>query len=165
MKPVMYLVLSLQQRFNRLNKRDQIALVLLVLSLSLYLVLQGLVKPLQNAVALADQRVAAAGQSLERVRSLATRLQQSAEEPERSRGSIAAVVDSSAAEAGLVLASMEPGADGSSLSLRVEDSTLSSLLYWLDVLERDGLAVQTLTIVPVPQGQLVSASLRLAASR
>lgn len=160
---------SLQRWFHRQGRRDQVALILLGLVLAGYLVLQGVIQPLQQAVGTAERRVVVAEESLGRIKALAARLvaHQGADSTTAAAGtiSVAARVDASSANAGLRIASMEPAADGTSVGLSLDEAPLAAFMNWLLVLDGEGIGVDSLTLLPAAQAGHVSATLRLSATR
>lgn len=153
--------------FQQQSRRDQAALLLLAQALGLYALLQGVVKPLQLAEANARLRLAAAEQSLAAVQSLAGRLRglQASVVPATEAGNLALQVDAAAAQAGIVVASMEPAADGNSVALRLDRVPLAVLMQWLQQLAADNIMAQSLVLLPAREGEALGATLRLERRR
>lgn len=153
--------------FQQQSRRDQAALLLLVLALGLYALLQGVAKPLQLAEDNARLRLVAAGQSLAAVQSLAARLRglQASVVPAKEAGNLALQVDAAAAQAGILVASMESAADGNSVALRVNGVPLAVLMQWLQQLAADNIVAQSLVLLPAREGEALGATLRLERSR
>lgn len=149
------------------SRRDQAALLTLVLALGLYALLQGVVRPLQLASDNARLRLAAAEQSLAAVQALAGRIHelQASAVPAAAVGNLALQIDTAAAQAGIVLASMEPAADGSSVALRIDAVSLAVLMPWLQQLAADNIVAQSFVVLPAREGGTLSATLRLVRSR
>ncbi|MGA0805142.1 MAG: type II secretion system protein GspM [Pseudohongiellaceae bacterium] len=154
--------------FRKQTQRDQLALVGLAAALLLYLLFQGLLRPLQLRLDVATQRVANAEQSLAAVVAMAGRLAQyraSAAADSGSFAGLASLLDGSSAALGLQLASLEPSNDGTSAAVRLDQVALEPLLRWLQRLQTEGVRVESLDLIPGQQPGQVTAVLRLGAPR
>lgn len=145
--------------------REQLSLLIglaVVLLAVLWLLLW---QPMVQARALSTQRVSNAEQSLLVVRSLAQELV-TAREMSGSDGSgagnLAQSLDESASALGLRIASLEPAADNSSVSVRLNDVSMATVLAWLYDIESSGtMSIDALTLSPVSTPGNVIVSLRL----
>ncbi|MEX0740234.1 MAG: type II secretion system protein M [Pseudohongiella sp.] len=152
--------------FSQKTSREQLVLLAGVGVVMLYLIWLLLWQPMLQARELSAQRVASAEQSLLVVRGLAQELADARENPASGgvagSGSLAQTLDESASALGLRIASLEPAADNSSVSVRLNDVGMAAVLAWLFEIERTGtMSIDSLTMAPVPTPGNVAVSLRL----
>lgn len=157
--------LTLRYWFNQRAAREQLVLVAGLGVVLLYLIWLLVWQPMLQARALSVQRVGNAEQSLLVVRSLAQALvdeRMTTQPGGAGTGSLAQTLDESASALGLRIASLEPAADNSSVSVRLNDASLASVLAWLFEIERMGtMSIDSLTLAPAQTPGNVAVSLRL----
>lgn len=137
--------------FHHQSRRDQVALLLCGFCIAATLLWTLVLEPLGQAATDAQQRAVVAEQSLVRVKELAQALQRAralAPAKAADHGNLATLVDRSTANAGLKVSSMEPGTDGTTLSVRLDDAQLPQVLRWLHDLERNHARLETLALLP-----------------
>ncbi len=147
------------------TSREQLILIAGLGVVLIVLVWQLLWQPMLQAMTLSAQRATNAEQSLLAVRSLAQELAAArATSASDASGSsnLAQSLDESASALGLRIASLEPTADNSSVSLRLNDVAMTTVLAWLYDIENSGaMSIDALTLSPVATPGNVSVSLRL----
>jgi general secretion pathway protein M len=145
--------------------REQLLLIAGLGVVLMVLVWQLLWQPMLQAKTLSAQRVTNAERSLLAVRSLAQQLataRAASATGVNGGGNLAQTLDDSASALGLRIASLEPTADNSSVSVRLNDVSMTTVLAWLYDIENSGsLSIDALTLAPVATPGNVNASLRL----
>lgn len=157
----------MKQLFWSLSRRDQTALLVLVVVLGLWLVLKfglGSVAEKRASSALNNSRAAALSARVD-AKAAALEALRSEEGTRAARGSITAQVSRSSEAAGLPIARLQPNSRGE-VQVRFEAVDFDVLLEWLAQLERE----QQLTVVDasISQGGRsggVNATLRLAGAQ
>lgn len=145
--------------------REQLILIAGLGMVLTYLVWLLMWQPMLQARALSAQRVTNAEQSLLAVRTLAQELavaRATSASGARGTGNLAQSLDESASALGLRIAALEPAADNSSVSVRLNDVSMSTMLAWLSDIESSGaMSIDSLTLSPVQTPGNVTVSLRL----
>lgn len=145
--------------------REQLILIAGLGMVLTYLVWLLLWQPMLQARALSAQRVINAEQSLLAVRTLAQELavaRTTSASGARGTGNLAQSLDESASALGLRIAALEPAADNSSVSVRLNDVSMSTVLAWLSDIESSGaMSIDSLTLSPMQTPGDVTVSLRL----
>lgn len=145
--------------------REQLLLIVGLGIVLLALVWQLLWQPMLQAKTLSAQRVTNAERSLLAVRSLAQELviaRAASASDVNGGGNMAQTLDESASALGLRIASLEPTADNSSVSVRLNDVGMTTVLAWLyDIENSSTMSIDALTLSPVATPGNVNASLRL----
>lgn len=148
--------------------REQLILLAGLSVVLIYLVWLLLWQPMLQARALSVQRVNNAGQSLLAVRSLAQELaaaRASSASGGSGTGNLAQSLDGSASALGLRIAALEPSADNASVSVRLNDVSMATVLAWLyDIESGGGMRIESLTLAPLTTPGNVNVSLRLRGS-
>jgi len=152
--------------FRQQSRRDQIALIICALCVSLALMWGALIDPLNKAANDSARRLDSTIASLARVKSMVASLQYfENQKNNRSRStqiSIVAVVDQSSRAAGLNFSSVNPSANGEQATVRFDDAALASMLQWLYDLETSYQAqIEDLRLNGASQAGLVSGSVRI----
>ncbi|MDO8908582.1 MAG: type II secretion system protein GspM [Pseudohongiella sp.] len=157
----------------RYSQREQLLLLLcgfLVLATVLWLTIW---QPVMAARSASEARLAYAAVALEEVNMLAAELEylrQSSVNPDvqaDAAQSLPQLLNSLAAQSGIVVASLEPAADNRSAGVRFDAVAMPDLLAWLAELEsQTGIQLEQLTIAPVSSNrvagnQSVNATLRV----
>ncbi len=153
--------------FYRLSRRDQIALLLLLMALLAYCLWFGVVATLQQQSAQQQQRTLATEQALVRVQGLVSEIgeleAQGIAEP-GAASNLPQLVDRSLRENQLSMSGFQPGRDGD-VRLRLEAANFEQLMQWLYELEsRHGIRVGELSLLPTIQPGQVSVQVQLMAS-
>lgn len=149
---------------HRQSRRDQIALLICGLCIAATLTWTLILAPLAQAATDAERRVLLAEQELATVTALAATLAQlraNAPAAGRSQDSLATLVDRSTARVGLRISSLEPGADDTTLSLRLDDAQVPQVLRWLHELESSQARLETLAMLPARAPGTVMVDLRM----
>lgn len=149
--------------FSHRTPRERAVLLGGLLVLLFYVCVMLIFKPLLQARELSSQRVQSAQQSLHVVTTLADELMRMRTEVRVSSGrqNLSQMLDVSAGQSGLTLTSLEPSADGQSVSVRVDNAVFGDVLLWLVALEQSGqLQIDSLTLMPVSSAH-VAVSLRV----
>ena len=143
--------------------REQLALLLAITLIALWALWYLLLQPIYQSRQLAEQRVAAAMQSLANVQQLAQELiaLRNTADSSGSPQSLSQLLDLSASSTGVRISSLEPTADGRSVFIRVDNSGMAEFLQWISLLEIGGqMTLETLTVTP-GTAQQVTATLRV----
>lgn len=145
--------------------REQLILLSGLGVVLVYLIWVLMWQPMLQARTLSAQRAANAEQSLIAVRSLAQQLvsaRMTGASGDTGTGNLARTLDESASELGLRISSLEPSADNSSISVRLNDVGMATVLAWLYDIESNGtMSIDSLTLSPVRTPGNVAVSLRL----
>ena len=152
--------------FRQQSQRDQLALILCVVCVSLALLWLALIQPVSKAASNSEQRLQNSVATLARVKSLAANLQyyegQQHNRPQRQQTSIVGVIDQSSRAVGLSFSSVNPSANGEEATVRFENTELSAMLQWLYDLENAHQAqIQDLRLNSSTQAGYVSGSIRI----
>ncbi|MBV8343054.1 MAG: type II secretion system protein M [Gammaproteobacteria bacterium] len=146
----------------RLSGRER-RMVLAGAAIAAFIVIAGILIPLDRSVAQAQQRIARKHADLSWMQSVAPELAQAAPPPSASGESLLLIVDRSARESGLAgaLSGSEPGGPGS-LSVRLEKAPFDTLIAWLARLaQQNGVTVDSATIERAGGPGLVNAAIVL----
>jgi len=120
----------------------------------------GIARPMFGAMTSAEQRYADAVEQQARIDAKVAALQQPVDETVvKFSGAIDAFVGQSAGETGIAVASVTPQSD-SRVNIVVESAKPTALFGWLARLEREGIAVESLSVDPAGTGT-ISATLTL----
>lgn len=156
-------LLALDLWYRQRSGREQIYLLLMIVSFMIYAIWMWLLAPLQDARILSAQRVQSAQQSLLAVEQMAAELIELRERDDQPGNTerLPQYLDSSARAAGLTVSALEPAADGLSASVRIDNSRMSAVLGWLATLESSAqFVVESVAATPLPSGT-VSVSVRV----
>jgi len=146
--------------FAGLSQREQILVGIAGLLLAGLVGYYGIARPMVDAMASAEERYGNAVERQARIETKVAALRQPAEgQAARFSGAIDAFVSQSAGETGIAVASVTPQSD-KRVAMMVESAKPTALLGWLARIERDGIAVESLSIDPAGNGT-VSANLTL----
>ena len=148
------------------SRRDQIALGVCAICVSLALLWLVIIKPVNNASTSSQQRLQNSAATLARVQSLATDLQyhesQQRSRPRQQQISIVGVIDQSSRTAGLSFSSVNPSANGQEATVRFDNAELAAMLQWLYDLENAYQAkIKDLRLNSSNQAGFVSGSIRI----
>ena len=153
----------MQAWFARLDRREQLSLLVLAAVLILYLVWVLLWSPV---VAMRDSMLAqntATAAALVRVDTLVAELQQAraSSGPGGQRSNLAAVVNQSTTRFGLPINRLQPGSRGD-LQVRLENASFADLVAWLHHLElAEGLLLDEVAITQAGSAGFVNATIRI----
>lgn len=148
----------------RLPRRDQIALLLLLISILVYFLWIGVVATLQRQSEQQQQRTMASEQALVRVQGMVSEIGELEAQGVPERGvtsNLPQLVDRSLRENQLSMSGFQPGRDGD-VRLRLESANFEQLMQWLYELEfRHGVKVGELSLLPTRQAGHVSVQVQL----
>jgi len=152
--------------FQQQTRRDQMAVIICAILLSVFLVWIAIIKPLSNAADRANQSNQLTADSLVRVKSLAATLQyyqtSAAKRPRTQQISIQGAVNSSVQAAGLSFTSLVPSANGEEASVRFESANYKNIIQWLHSLENVyDIQIASLNLTAGIQPGQVSVNIRL----
>lgn len=151
---------------SRFNRRDQTALLICALVVTLYLLWALLLNPLANRYQAQLTNNAAASESLARVNVLAAKLKLARESgntanPQAGADNISQLVYSSLQENGISLTQFQPGSQGEA-RVRLDRAPFEPLLQWLYELENNHqVTVRELSIAMSNDPGLVTVNARL----
>ncbi len=150
--------------WDNLNRRDQLALLILGSVLAVYLLWLLLIRPVGNAVEQERLRAVAAQESLGRVQVMAAKLKAyrtGAQESQAPTTTLADVVNRSLQANQLSMSGFTPSRDAEA-RLRLENVSFNQLLAWLYQLETEyRINVMELTVNPSRDPGIVSVNVRL----
>lgn len=137
--------------FQQQSRRDQIALLVLGVSLALYLIWMLGVKPLAAATENSRNQYRAAAESLARVKSMATTLQYHQQNTTENSGAgqvnLAGLINSTTRANSLSFATLNPSRDGNEATVRFDNVPLENIIQWVYQLETThGAHVKTLNL-------------------
>jgi type II secretory pathway component PulM len=153
----------MQAWFARLDRREQLSLLVLAAVIALYLVWVLLWSPV---AAMRDRMLAqntAAAAALVRVDNLVAELQQAraSSGPGGQRSNLTAVVNQSTGRFGLPVNRLQPGSRGD-LQVRLENARFADLIAWLHHLElAEGLLLDEVAITQAGSAGFVNATIRI----
>ncbi|MFU8765163.1 MAG: type II secretion system protein GspM [Haliea sp.] len=153
----------MQAWFARLDRREQLSLLVLAAVIVLYLLWILLWSPV---AAMRDRMLAqntAAAAALVRVDTLVAELQQARASagPGGQRSNLTAVVNQSTARFGLPVNRLQPGSRGD-LQVRLENARFADLIAWLHHLElAEGLMLDEVAITQAGSAGFVNATVRI----
>lgn len=152
--------------FRQQSRRDQIALIVCTVVISLALLWVALIKPLNKATDDSLRRLDSSIATLARVKGLAANLQyyesQQKNKPRSNQVSIVGVIDQSSRAAGLNFSSVNPSSNGDQATVRFDNAALESMLQWLYELESSYQAqIEDLRLNGANQAGFVSGSVRI----
>lgn len=157
--------MNIKSWLQQKTPREQVILLAGSAVVLIYLMWLLLWQPMLQARALSVQRLASAEQSLLMVRSLAQELagaRLKSASGVTNNGNLAQTLDESASALGLQIAALEPAADNSSISIRLTDVSMATVLAWLLEIESGGaMGIDSMTLSPVQTPGNVTVSLRL----
>jgi len=148
------------------NQRDQIALLVCALCVSLAVLWVAIIQPVTNAANNSERRLQNSTASLARIKSMAANLQyyqsQNNQRASSSRISIVGVIDQSSRAVGLNFSSVNPSSNGEQATVRFDNADLANLLQWLYGLENTHSAtIEDLRLNSGQQAGYVSGSIRI----
>ncbi len=153
----------MQSWFVRLDRREQLSLLVLAAVIGLYLVWVLLWSPIAALRdRMAEQNTAAAA-ALVRVDTLVAELQQAraSSGPGGQRSNLAAVVNQSTGRFNLPVSRLQPGSRGD-LQVRLENARFADLVAWLHQLELgEGLVLEEVAITQAGSAGFVNATIRI----
>jgi len=145
-----------------LSRREKILLGIAGLLLVGLVGYYGIARPMSGAMTSAEDRYVEAVERQARIESKVAALQQPADgKIVKFSGAIDAFVSQSAGETGIAVGSVVPQS-GKRVNMVVESAKPTALLGWLARIEREGVAVESLSINPAGNGT-ISATLTLRA--
>ncbi len=152
--------------FYQQSRRDQIALIVCAVCISIYLVWMLGLKPLAAATKQSKARYEATTTSLANVKSLAATLKYHEENAKASSGagriSIASLIDTSTKSNGLNFVTLNPSRDGQEATVRFDNANLSSIVQWMYELETvHGTQIEDLNLVAASEPGQVMVTVRL----
>ncbi|MGH1470447.1 MAG: type II secretion system protein GspM [Cellvibrionaceae bacterium] len=152
--------------FYQQNRREQIALIVCAICVSVYLVWMLGLKPLANATAQSKTNFEKTSASLAKVKSLAITLKYHEQNAKKTAGSgrinIANLIDSSTKSNGLNFATLNPSRNGEEATVRFDNAVLSSIVQWVYELETvHSVQVQDLNLVAASQPGQAMVTIRL----
>ncbi|WP_417595390.1 type II secretion system protein GspM [Parasphingorhabdus sp.] len=145
-----------------LSQRERILLGIAGLLLVGLVGYYGIVRPMSGAMTSAEDRYVEAVERQARIEAKVAALQQPVDgTPVKFSGAIDAFVSQSAGETGIAVGSVVPQL-GERVNMVVESAKPTALFGWLERIEREGVAVESLSINPAGNGT-ISATLTLRA--
>jgi len=154
----------LKEWFERLNQREQLSLVVLMVVLLLYLLSMLVWAPLENRreqLALQNEGVAS---SLARVDAMVSEIMRLRDGDGASTAgrNLTSLVNQSTSRRGLQVSRLQPSARGD-IQVRLEGAAFNELVAWLDEIEnREGLLVTEVAITRAGDAGRVNATIRIA---
>lgn len=153
----------MKQWFLRFTPREQLALLVMALVVSAYLLFVVAVLPLERARTQLINTNAATAAMLQRVDHLASAIMVQREAgagPARSRN-LTALLNTSAEAGGLRITRLQPNSRGA-VQVRLESVAFAPLLQWMHALEaNEGLVIEELSVSQAGTAGMVSATLRV----
>lgn len=153
----------MQAWFARLDRREQLSLLLLAAVVGLYLLWVLLWSPVSALRDRMAEQNAATAAALVRVDTLVAELQQAraSSGPGGQRSNLAAVVNQSTGRFGLPVSRLQPGSRGD-LQVRLENARFADLIAWLHQLELgEGLLLEEVAITQAGSAGFVNATIRI----
>lgn len=152
---------DLLAKFNRYQRSEQIAILLMVVAVAIFLLWIAVVRPLEKTRERLELANTAAVKTLGNVQNMVASIQRSGPAGNGSGENINSVIDSSIRAAKLNMNSFQPGANGE-VRIRLDRANYSSLMQWLyDVEYTHGITVKDLSIAATNDVGFVNANLRL----
>lgn len=153
---------ELLEKFNRLQRNEQIALLAAGLLLALLLVWLLLIRPFEKQREQLHRNIAAAEANLAQVQDMVKAIQrQGAAVSAPSGESINAVVEASARQLGLTLNNIQPGSAGN-VRVHLGKANYTAFMQWLQDLEfTHQIIIKEMSVVPSDEPGLINANLRL----
>ncbi len=146
--------------FAALSRREQILVAIAGLLLAGLVGYYGVARPMFGAMASAEEGYVEAMERQARIETKVAALSQPADgQVAKFSGTIDAFVSQSAGETGIAVASVTPQS-GKRVNIVVESAKPTALFGWLARIEREGVAVESLSVNPAGTGT-VSATLTL----
>ncbi|MEH6828029.1 type II secretion system protein GspM [Parasphingorhabdus sp.] len=146
--------------FVGLSQREKIMVGIAGLLLAGLVGYYGIARPMFGAMTAAEERYVGAVERQVRIDAKVAALQQPVDgQVAKFSGAIDAFVGQSAGETGIAVASVTPQSD-SRVNMVVESAKPTALFGWLARIEREGIAVESLSINPAGNGT-ISANLTL----
>ncbi|WP_417622453.1 type II secretion system protein GspM [Parasphingorhabdus sp.] len=146
--------------FVGLSRREQILVGIAGLLLTGLVGYYAIVQPMIGSMTAAEQRYIDAIERQARIEAKVVALQQPLDgDTTKFRGAIDIYVSQSAGETGIAVGSVDPQPD-SRVNMVVESAKPTALFGWLARIEREGVAVESLSVNPADNGT-VSATLTL----
>ncbi|MEO9599907.1 type II secretion system protein GspM [Parasphingorhabdus sp.] len=146
--------------FVRLSQREKILVGIAGLLLVGLVGYYAIVRPMVGAMESAEERYVDAVERQTRIEAKVAALQQPADmEATKFNGALDSFVSQSAGETGIAVASVTPQSD-SRVNVVVKSAKPTALFGWLARIERQGIAVEALSVNPT-SNQAVSATLTL----
>lgn len=146
--------------FTALSQRERILVAVAGLLLAVLVGYYGIARPMYGAMVSAEEDYVAAVERQARIETKVAALAQSADgQAGRFGGTLDAFVSQSAGETGIAVASVTPQS-GNRVNMVVESAKPTALFGWLAQIEREGVAVEKLSVNPAGAGTL-SATLTL----
>lgn len=146
--------------FAGLSQREKVLVGIAGLLLAGLVGYYGIARPMFGAMTAAEQRYADAVEQQARIDAKVEALQQPVDGTVvKFSGAIDAFVGQSAGETGIAVASVTPQPD-SRVNIVVESAKPTALFGWLARIEREGIAVESLSVDPAGNGT-ISATLTL----
>jgi len=146
--------------FTGLSQREKIMVGIAGLLLAGLVGYYGIARPMFGAMTSAEERYVDAVERQVRIDAKVAALQQPVDgQVAKFSGAIDAFVGQSAGETGIAVASVTPQSD-SRVNMVVESAKPTALFGWLARIEREGIAVESLSINPAGNGA-ISANLTL----
>lgn len=153
----------MQAWFARLDRREQLSLLVLAGVVGLYLVWVLLWSPLAGMRDRMAEQNRAAAAALVRVDTLVAELQEAraSSGPGGQRSNLAAVVNQSTGRFNLPVSRLQPGSRGD-LQVRLENARFADLVAWLHQLELgEGLVLEEVAITQAGSAGFVNATIRI----
>lgn len=154
---------ELLSAYNRLPRREQLALLLLTVVFALFLLWVALLNPLQKKRTQLQQANVAATQSLGRVQIMTAQIKQAQAQGNSARSgeNINGLIDSSLRNHGLSMSGFQPGSAGE-VRVRLDSAAYGPLMAWLHELEsKQGVSIRDLSIATGNNPGQVAVNLRL----
>ena len=148
---------GLREWFGALSQREKIMVSILAVLVALTIAWYGIYQPLSSATTDAALRYQQSVERQARIASKVAALQQPASaRPARPAGSLDSYVSQRAGEAGFAVGRINRQSDGG-VDIAIDSAKSVALFGWLSELERQGLAVEKLSVNP-SVGETVSAN-------
>lgn len=156
---------NLTNYWASLGRRDQTALLICAVAVSLALIWWMLIQPSNNALAAQQTQTKAAAESLVAVREMAQELKQYREASGTSTSSqapLSQLIDRSLRTRSLTMSSFQPVREGE-VRLRLDDVPYSTFIAWLVEMEtEEQLMTRELSVTPTRTSGRVDVNIRLA---
>ncbi len=149
----------LVEKWSALSQRDQYAAIALSIALLLSIVIFGIIGPIANLKATAQQKNASATTVLNELTLLAPQAMAAGKSTGQAKNSLNSDVRRQAARNGVEIQRFEP--DGNFLKVWLEDIRYPAVIQWLGALESVGVGHYELAIEDRPNPGLVSVRVTL----
>src|SRR5690606_1345646 len=153
---------ELLAKFNRYQRSEQIALLLMGVALVAFILWLAVIMPLEKKRKQLETGTIAAVKTLGNVQTMVASIERNGAARSGGAGeNISGLIDSSIRAANLSMNSFQPGANGE-VRIRLDRANYSSLMQWLyDIEYTHGVTIKDLSIAATNEVGFVNANLRL----